>query len=387
LKYFYKMNQLLIDKILLIGGFQAFFLAALLIKKKEKALHDFIIGLWLVFLGLYVSVYSLSPEGFFLRNPWLISFYISLLLLIGPFLFWYVKSLIYTNFKPFHKLFLHLLPFFLFNLYLTIFFSYDDFLKSIQSIKGSIVIELPFPYYIFLFITAISIPYYILWSIHLLRAHRKIITNNFSSLEKRNLIWLRNLIIMLGITWILLVAIFFIHHVLLSFSDDFCINGLFLTLSVFIILVGYLGLYQYAIFTSRDSFSPVEDSEDTIKYSGSSLKEEDIQKYRILLDEYMKMGKPYLNNQLTLYQLAEEVNIPPHYLSRIINAYYQQNFFEFINRYRVDEFKKRLIDPKFKNYTLLAIAFDCGFNSKSSFNRLFKKDTGSTPSEYKDLLS
>jgi AraC-like DNA-binding protein len=387
LKYFYKMNQLLIDKILLIGGFQAFFLAALLIKKKEKALHDFIIGLWLVFLGLYVSVYSLSPEGFFLRNPWLISFYISLLLLIGPVLFWYVKSLIYTNFKPFHKLFLHLLPFFLFNLYLTIFFSYDDFLKSIQSIKGSIVIELPFPYYIFLFITAISIPYYILWSIHLLRAHRKIITNNFSSLEKRNLIWLRNLIIMLGITWILLVAIFFIHHVLLSFSDDFCINGLFLTLSVFIILVGYLGLYQYAIFTSRDSFSPVEDSEDTIKYSGSSLKEEDIQKYRILLDEYMKMGKPYLNNQLTLYQLAEEVNIPPHYLSRIINAYYQQNFFEFINRYRVDEFKKRLIDPKFKNYTLLAIAFDCGFNSKSSFNRLFKKDTGSTPSEYKDLLS
>lgn len=380
------MNQLLIDRILLIGAFQAFFLAALLIKKKEKALHDFLIGAWLIFLGMYVSVYSFSPAGFFLRNPWLINFYISLLLLNGPFLFWYVKSLIHTDFKPDHEIFWHLLPFFLFNLYLIIFFSSDDILKNAGSINGATKIELPFTYLILLVITAISVPYYILWSIHLLKKHRQIISNNFSSLEKINLIWLRNLTGILGIAWTILVAIFFIHHVLLLFSDDFCINGLFLTLSAFIILVGYFGLHQPAIFTSRNSLPPIDNSEKNIRYSGSLLKEEDIQKYLVSLADYMKTRKPYLNNQLTLYQLAEEVNILPHYLSRIINEHHHQNFFDFINFYRVDEFKNRLSDSHFKNFTLLAIAFECGFNSKSSFNRFFKKVIGSTPSEYKNSL-
>ena len=380
------MNQSLVDNILLIGSFQAFFLTALLIKKREKALHDFIIGAWLIFLGLYVSVYALSPAGFFLQNPWLISFYISLLMLIGPFLFWYVRSLIHSEFKPFRDILWHLLPFALFNLYLVIFVSSTDFIKNIYPIEESNKLDFPIPYYIFLFITAISVPFYILWSIRLLRKHRKNIADTFSSTEKLNLIWLRNLIVILGITWIVLVTILFVHHILDLFSDDFCIHGLFLTLSVFIIVVGYFGLYQYAIFTSQDVMSTVENTEDNVKYSGSTLKEEDIQKYLKSLSDYMKTKKPFLNNQLTLHQLAEEVNILPHYLSRIINEYHHQNFFDFINIYRVDEFKNRIADPHFKNYTLLAIAFDCGFNSKSSFNRLFKKVTGFTPSEYKNSL-
>ena len=384
---FLKMNQSTIDTVLLIGSFQAFFLTALLIKKKEKSLHDLIIGTWLIFLGLYVAIYAISPAGFFLQNPWLISFYISLLLLIGPFLFWYVKALITTNFKPSRGIIWHLLPFALSNLYLILFVTSADFSKSIQRIEETNQIDFPIPYYIFLFITAISVPFYILWSIQLLRKHRKAITDNFSSTEKRTLTWLRNIIGLLGITWIALVTILFIHHVLRLFSDDFCIHGLFLTLSVFIIVVGYFGLDQYAVFTPPFVTQEAENIDGNIKYAGSALKEEDIKKYLLSLSDYMKTNKPYLNNQLTLYQLAEEVSIPPHYLSRIINEYHHQNFFDFINIYRVDEFKSRINDSHFKNYTLLAIAFDCGFNSKSSFNRLFKKVTGSTPSEYKNSLA
>lgn len=383
---FCQMNQTVIDDVLIIGGFQAFFLTALLIKKKGKALHDLIIGAWLIFLGLYVSVYALSPAGFFQRNPWLISFYISLLLLLGPFLFWYVKALILTDFKPYRDILWHLLPFILFNLYLTTFFSSDDFIKSLHGIEEPARIHLPVPYLVFLFATAGSVPFYIVWSIRLLRRHRELIADNFSSTEKRNLIWLRNLISMLGITWIALVVILFVHHVLLLFSDDFCIHGLFLTLTVFIVVVGYFGLYQYAIFTSNDTLPAKERTENSIKYFGSALKEEDIQKYLIALSDYMKTKKPYLNNQLTLHQLAEEVNIQPHYLSRIINEFHHQNFFDFVNLYRVEEFKNRITGSQYKNYTLLAIAFDCGFNSKSAFNRLFKNATGSTPSEYKKSL-
>jgi AraC-like DNA-binding protein len=83
--------------------------------------------------------------------------------------------------------------------------------------------------------------------------------------------------------------------------------------------------------------------------------------------------------------LAEETEIPAHYLSRIINEHHGQNFFDFINSFRIEEFKRRLADPHYKNFTLLAIAFDCGFNSKSAFNRFFKKVEGISPSEYKKI--
>jgi len=381
------MNQLLIGKILLIGAFQAFFLAALLIKKKEKALHDFIIGTWLIFLGLYVSVYTISPGGFFIQHPWLINLYISLLLLNGPFLYWYVKSLIHKDFKPVKEILLHLIPFFLFIFYLLIFFSSNDILKNTEGMNAARKIELPFTYLIFLVIIAISVPYYILWSVRLLRKHRENITNTFSALENRNLIWLRNLTVILGITWTILVTIFFMHHILLLFSDDFCINGLFLTLSIFIILVGYFGIYQPAIFTSHISEPSIDASTENIPYSGSPLKAEDIQKYLSSLSDYMETNKPYLNNELTLYQLAEEVKILPHTLSRIINEYHHLNFFDYINQYRVQEFKIAVADPKYKNYSLLGIAFECGFNSKSAFNRMFKKSTGLTPSQFKEANS
>ena len=94
-----------------------------------------------------------------------------------------------------------------------------------------------------------------------------------------------------------------------------------------------------------------------------------------------------MDSELTLHQLAIEVNIPLHHLSRIINEYFNQNFFDYINQFRVNEFIRRLPDQKYSNYSLLAIAFDCGFNSKTTFNRYFKKAIGLTPSQYKNKFS
>ena len=98
----------------------------------------------------------------------------------------------------------------------------------------------------------------------------------------------------------------------------------------------------------------------------------------------MALSKPYLNPDLTLLQLASEINITPHLLSQIINDHFELNFFDYINQYRVQEFKAAVTDPKNKNYSLLGIAFECGFNSKSAFNRMFKKSTGLTPSQFKE---
>lgn len=105
------------------------------------------------------------------------------------------------------------------------------------------------------------------------------------------------------------------------------------------------------------------------------------------VDAFMRRHKPYTNPNLTLAELALRMKLPPHVLSKVINEGYQKNFFDFINQLRIDELKARLIDPRFRSYTLLSMAFEVGFNSKTAFNRSFKKLTNQTPSEYMHTLS
>lgn len=103
------------------------------------------------------------------------------------------------------------------------------------------------------------------------------------------------------------------------------------------------------------------------------------------LKEVMTIQQPYLNPDLKLHDLALLMEVPSHVLSSTINKELNLNFFEFVNQYRVEEFKKRVASTDHKNYSFLAIALDVGFNSKASFNRIFKKETGITPTQYTKL--
>lgn len=367
------MSQIIIDKILLIGSSINLFLSILLLKKSGKAIHDYVISTWLIFLGLYVFGYAFVPVNFFSDKHWLINFYIALLFLNGPLLFLYVKAITNREYKMDKTILWHLSPFLAFVAYFNIFeVSFHD---------------LSLPYFLFLIVLAFSVPVYIYLSIKILLRHKKIIADNFSDIEKRTLTWLRVLIIILGVAWAILVTIIFIHHVLHLFSESFCINGLFFTLTAFIVTTGSYGFNQPQVFSSHGNTLSEVIEENDKPYAGSSLKDEDKQQYLSVLVDYIDNKKPYLNNELTLNQLAQEVNIPLHHLSRIINEHFNQNFFDFINQFRVNEFISRLPDPKYYNYSLLAIAFDCGFNSKTTFNRYFKKATGLTPSQYKNKMA
>jgi AraC-like DNA-binding protein len=81
--------------------------------------------------------------------------------------------------------------------------------------------------------------------------------------------------------------------------------------------------------------------------------------------------------------MAEDLNMSRHKLSHVINIGLQKNFYKLINEFRIEEVKDMLVNPKFKHYTVLGIGLECGFNSKTSFNRIFKEETGFTPTEYK----
>lgn len=105
------------------------------------------------------------------------------------------------------------------------------------------------------------------------------------------------------------------------------------------------------------------------------------------LMESMETEKLYMNPLLNLQLLADKLNITPNHLSLVLNDCVGNNFYDFINSYRVDEVKRRLVDPKYKNQTLLSISGDCGFNSKSAFNRIFKNFTGKTPSQFQKELN
>jgi AraC-like DNA-binding protein len=118
------------------------------------------------------------------------------------------------------------------------------------------------------------------------------------------------------------------------------------------------------------------------KYEKTRLKDEEIPGMKKKLLDYLVMSKPYLNSNLTIGDLADEIEFPAYQLSQLINDQMGKTFFELINSYRVNEVKLRFFEPQYKNLTLLGIAMECGFNSKASFNRIFKQLTNQTPTEY-----
>jgi AraC-like DNA-binding protein len=97
----------------------------------------------------------------------------------------------------------------------------------------------------------------------------------------------------------------------------------------------------------------------------------------------METDKPFIYSSLKLNQLAKMIGTTPNSLSQVINEESEQNFYDFINGYRIDEAKKMIRDPANAQVTLLSIAYDAGFNSKSAFNAAFKKYTGMTPSQFR----
>ena len=129
------------------------------------------------------------------------------------------------------------------------------------------------------------------------------------------------------------------------------------------------------------------DWEQTPRYQASPLKPSQIQAIRQQLQAHMEVGHPYLDPDLSLRELARQLKVHPNYLSQVINETQGQNFFTFINTYRVEAFKARLLSSTAKHFTLLAHAYECGFKSKTTFNTTFRKLTGQTPSQYQKGLS
>ncbi|KQB42601.1 helix-turn-helix domain-containing protein [Flavobacterium aquidurense] len=109
----------------------------------------------------------------------------------------------------------------------------------------------------------------------------------------------------------------------------------------------------------------------------------ELQEMKLILIDVMNTKKPFLDPELSVFKLASQLDISSHQLSYIINKGFDENFYHFINRYRIEEAKKMIQDPNMQHLSLIGIAFEVGFNSKTVFNTTFKKTTNQTPSEFK----
>ncbi len=149
-------------------------------------------------------------------------------------------------------------------------------------------------------------------------------------------------------------------------------------MSFIIYYIGYNGYKSPAIFTGFEKMKSIG------KYRRSTLTERAVASLECEIIDNMVNLKPYLNNDLRIQDLANDLGLSVHHISEVINSKFNQNFSDFINSYRIKEATKMLIDPNFQDEKIINIAYDSGFNNKVSFNNAFKKYTGMAPGEYKD---
>ncbi len=311
--------------------------------------------------------------------------------LYGPIFYLYAK-LISSGDTSFNKKnYLHFIPFVLVVIYGFIFVYLKSVEFKIALIKGENVNEVP-GLRILDYLKPVHGIIYTVLTIKAVRLYNSRIRNSFSNIEKINLNWLKHLTIGLSIVW----GIVLISYIVDVFSDK-NINMdsmIYMAASIVIYSIGYLSLQQPQIFQpavhidETQVVTEVKQPAGEIKsYQKSGLSESEAQDHLKKLLELMQTGKPYLNSELTLRELADKLSVSTHNLSELLNTKLNKSFYDFINHYRVEEVKKKLAEGESEKYNLISIAFDSGFNSKTAFNTIFKKQTGVTPSQYRKQIS
>jgi AraC-like DNA-binding protein len=271
-----------------------------------------------------------------------------------PLLYLYVKRACFSNFKLRPKLIGHAIPFFLCLLLFT-FFHLD------QGLEISYVITLQLQYYLYF------------GAIFIVLSRYKKIHDKFHSLQSETYRWLMtaSILLLLSNSVVLFRGVF-------EAMNDF---QRFQWLNIAIALMGLLVISWFVLKTMRNPelFTKVNEVKATSKKNliedGEKLEHEKEQ-----LHQYMMEHKPYLEEALSLQELSQKTNIPVKRLSLLINQKIGMHFFDYVNGYRIEEAKKLL---KETDFTIQQIMYEVGFNSKSSFNTAFKKNTSLTPSSFR----
>lgn len=294
-------------------------------------------------------------------------------LLIAPLLWFYVIELSGGRISFKAKTLAHFIPFFVIVFCSLTFRSllYDTAIIRVLDQRPRL------PFTIFWMIMAVQFSAYQILIHRKWREHQQLITQEVSNVEDVNITWVRFFTaVFLIVNLSFLVSLFAVIH--LDVMDLVWKSvGVILSLSIF--ALGYKGILQKEILFP-DSLAKPQLAEQLAPTEPATRPDYDLIEK---LQQYMKNEKPFLDPDLSLTTLAKVMGINRNQLSQLINTSIGENFYDFINKYRVEEVKRLMVDPKKQNYNLLGMALEAGFKSKSTFNLVFKRFTGLTPTEYK----
>jgi len=386
------MPDQLVNMILLLAGVQGLFLALILLHKFRTLYANRFLALLMFLCGVILLNLYHSETVFSYRFGLINLFFIGMTFLITPTQYLYTRFLLRPSDRLNFKDLLHLLPMVLYWLSLTPLLTLPPERVG-PHLTNSVFHGIPWRFILLNFFLALAGIVYMAFTLYRLHQFRAGLSAVVSSLEKMQLQWLQTITSLSLFSWVLFAGENGIFVLCELENYGFGISSAFS--GVFIYLLGYWGLLKSDWLLQPQTARTMEQvgqeagwengkGRAARKYEKSGLSPERSQDYLDALLAVMEEQRPYLDSELSLPQLAELISVTPHHLSEVLNTRLQQTFFDFINRYRIEQVKKDLLDPQKQSMKILALAFDAGFSSKTAFNTLFKKNTGLTPSQYRE---
>ncbi len=370
---------------LLILVIQGLILSGLLLwsYKTKNNLANLILGILLIITCYHRTTYTVGFMSWYdtYRNTKINYFLIPLSFAVGPLIYFYIKSFVDRNFTFGKREFIHFIPTLLYFAYRVGVYLYDKSQAGFADTQNGVFMQSDLYTGIDIFyvvVSSIQLLLYLVFSIYSYYQYRKALVQQYSNTYKSELIWLRN--------FLFLYSFLFVYDIIQMVTNEFIFNlgwtGRWWYQFFSVLIVIYVGIKGY--FTEMETLKKIDLSIVPLSKKEKATtvtfdKTEDLKK----LQHFVTGEKIYLDPNLSLTQLAKAVRMSPSLVSDIINRGLGQNFNDYINRYRVETIVKRLSDDNYAHLSILAIALDNGFNSKATFNRVFKKITGKPPSEYR----
>jgi len=377
---------------LLILVLQTLLLIGLLLKRyvEKRNASDGVLAMLLLIVSYTQICYTVGFMGWYdtFKNTKINYFLIPAGTAIAPLIYLYVKSITKSNFTFLKKYWWHFaIPISLVVYRLTIF-TYDAMQPGFNETQNGILKIIVDEKVVQPILTVLDFSVmllYLAFTIQLYSNYRQKIKQYFSNIFKLELNWIRNFLIVFTLLFIYSSVQEFVGSIIvdLGYKERWWLNLLMAVCAI------YIGLKGYFTDTTKlnkldFSFSPKQIS---IPESSKDSKKEIENTTIKAIEDLMEREKPYLNPDLNLSELAKQADLTRGQLSEIINTGFQMNFNDFVNSYRVNAFKGMLKEGKHKQLSLLGIAYECGFNSKATFNRVFKKLTDFSPTQYLKSLA
>ncbi len=331
-------------------------------------------SLVIVFWNIWVLSHDLD---FFRYAKYFYLIPLNFSLALGPLLYFYTKSIADVNFCFVKKDIVHFMPVLL-ELLIHVIISVEAVDKGILATStGAFSNFIP----ILQLLAICSVIGYSYFALKEIKKYHVWLKNNYSNSAAYSLAWLYRLLFIFAIFWFLWIPYtlvdYFVFNYTLGIQDYYPLYLLMSFITIWISAEAYLKP-EVVLLAPKSKPKPEGEKQTPT--------DEIMAKAKWLVQQ-MEQNLFYLNPELTLATLAESLEIHPNKLSKIINEGIGNSFSDFVNEYRTKAVVSRLENPEYDHITLLGISFECGFNSKTTFNRVFKEMMGVTPFEYKKSLT